>query len=135
MTGVELDGPHGLTAGHDAVMKKSGSTVTLRDFEVRANNPQLGLPGGALPGRGPLIDVAHGVLWRAEYRSSELKDYLAAAQPDGALLRTVIQALAGKALRSSNGESKAPEAAAAERLLGSWRHLVEENLFSGGTRS
>ncbi len=135
MTGVELDGPRGLTAGHDALMKKSGSTVALCDFEVRGENPQLGLPGDAPSLRGPLIDVAHGVLWRAEYRPSELKDYLAAAQPDGALLRTVVQALAGKALRSSNGETKAPEAVAAERLLGSWRRLVEENLFSGPARS
>lgn len=129
MTGVELDGPRGLTGGHDALVKKTGSTIALRDFEVRGKNARLGLPGEAT-GRAPLVDVAHGVLWRAEYRPSELKDYLATAQPDGALLRTVVQALAGKALRSSNGETKAREAAAAERLLGSWRHLVEENLFS-----
>jgi putative DNA methylase len=68
------------------------------------------------------------VLWRAEYRSSELKDYLFKTRPDERLLRSVIQFLAGKALRSGQGDGKAPEAAAAERLLGSWKHLIENNL-------
>jgi hypothetical protein len=45
------------------------------------------------------------------------------------LLRTVIQALAGKALRSKLDNGKAPEAAAAERLLVSWRRLIDDNLF------
>ncbi|MGH9063010.1 MAG: DUF1156 domain-containing protein [Acidimicrobiales bacterium] len=128
MTGVELDGPHGLTAGPHPLVTKAGSTVALRDFEGRGD-PLLGLSEGE-SGPCPLIDVAHGLLWRAEHGPSDLREYLLQARPDAVLLRTVVQALAGKALRSSNGEAKAPEAAAAERLLGSWRHLVEDSLFS-----
>lgn len=130
MTGVELDGPRGLTGGHNPLAAKKGSKVWLRDFEARGDDLRLGLPAELSPLRPPVIDVAHGVLWRAEYRSSELKQYLADAHPDAGLLRNVIQALAGRGLRTGSSDGKAPEAQAAERLLGSWRHLVEENLFS-----
>ncbi len=130
MTGVELDGAHGLTTGHNPLVAKEKSTVALRDFEARGRDPRLGLPDGDGSALGQLVDVAHGLLWRAEHRTSELRDYLLEARPDAGLLRTVVQALAGKALRSANGDTKAPEAAAAERLLGSWRHLVDESLFS-----
>ena len=129
MTGVELDGPRGLTAGRNPLVAKKGSTVALRDFEERGSDAHLGVPDELGPGRPPLIDVAHGILWRAEYHSGELKDYLAGTRPDVDLLRTVIQALAGKALRSKLDNGKAPEAAAAERLLVSWRRLIDDNLF------
>jgi len=131
MTGVELGGPRGLTAGHNPLVTKKGSTVALCDFDQRGSDLRLGVPDDDLGAIRPhVIDVAQGVLWRAEYRSRELKDYLAAAQPDVELLRRVIQALAGKALRSGSGDGKAPEAAAAERLLASWRRLVDDNLFT-----
>ena len=129
MTGVELDGPHGLTAGRNPLAAKKGSTIALRDFEQRGDDVELGIPHDLTADRPPIIDVAHGVLWRAEYRSKELKDYLANARPDVELLRTVIQALAGEALRSGSSNGKAPEAAAAERLLVSWRRLIDDNLF------
>jgi len=129
MTGVELGGPRGLTAGHNPLVAKKGSTIALRDFEQRGDDLELGIPHDLTASRPPIIDVAHGVLWRAEYRSKELKDYLANARPDVELLRTVIQALAGKALRSGSSNGKAPEAAAAERLLVSWRRLIDDNLF------
>jgi putative DNA methylase len=128
MTGVELDGPQGLTAGKLALVEKKGAKVALRDFEVRGRDEKLGLPDDLGVGPSRLVDIAHGVLWRAEYRSSELKDYLFKTRPDERLLRSVIQFLAGKALRSGQGDGKAPEAAAAERLLGSWKHLIENNL-------
>jgi putative DNA methylase len=128
VTGVDLDSPQGLTAGPNALVQKKGSTVALRDFEDRGDDPHLGLPAEA--GRPRLVDIAHGVLWRAEHRPSELRAYLLTARPDSQLLRQVVQALAGKALRSGNGDAKPREAAAAERLLVSWRRLVEENLFS-----
>jgi putative DNA methylase len=130
MTGVELDGPRGLTSGGNPLISKKGSTVALRDYEVRGEDNRLGLPeeqGGPL---APVINVAQGVLWRAEYRPSELREFLDQAHPDAELLRNVIQALAGKALRTGSGDGKAPEQQAAERLLGSWRHLIEENLFT-----
>ena len=129
MTGVELDGPRGLTAGHDALVAKQGSSVRLRDFEERGEDPDLGKYRDPTAAPPPVIDVAHGVLWRAEHRPSELPTYLDAARPDDDLLRTVVQALAGKGLRSGTADSKPRESAAAERLLGAWRRLVDDNLL------
>jgi len=128
MTGADLDSSQGLTGGRNPLVLKKGSTVSLRDFEDRGDDPQLGL---AIEGRGQpaLLDVAHGVLWRAEYRPSELRAYLLDARPDSELLRQVIQALAGKALRSESDSAKSREASAAERLLVSWRRFVEDTLF------
>lgn len=128
MTGVELDGPRGLTSGGCPLVAKKGSTVTLRDFEERGEDRHLGIRAedGPVP---TTIDVAHGVLWRAEYRPSELASFLDQSGVDAGLLRNVVQALAGKALRSGSGGSKAPEAAAAERLLAAWKRMVDDNLF------
>ena len=128
MTGSDLDSPQGLTGSRNPLVLKLGSTVSLRDFEDRGGDPQLGLP---VEGKGQpaLLDVAHGVLWRAEHRPSDLRAYLLDARPDSGLLRQVIQALAGKALRSANDGAKSREAAAAERLLVSWRRFVEDSLF------
>ena len=128
MTGVDLDSPHGLTGGRNPLVLKQGSTVALRDFEDRGDDPQLGLPVEG-NGQPALLDVAHGLLWRAEHRPSELRAYLLDARPDSELLRQVIQALAGKALRSASDSAKSREAAAAERLLVSWRRFVEDSLF------
>ena len=131
VTGVEVDGPHGLTAGARALLAKSGSTVRLRDFEERGPERGLGLASDTgVP--APLIDVAHGVLWRAEHRPADLPSYLGQTAPRPDLLRSVVQAVAGKALRSGPSDGKAREAAAAERALGSWRHLVDEHLASTG---
>jgi putative DNA methylase len=128
MTGVDLDSPQGLTGSRNPLVLKQGSTVSLRDFEERGRDPQLGLPieGNSQPA---LLDVAHGLLWRAEHRPSEVHAYLLDARPDSELLRQVIQALAGKALRSANDSAKPREAAAAERLLVSWRRFVDDSLF------
>ncbi|MGO8919154.1 MAG: DUF1156 domain-containing protein [Stellaceae bacterium] len=128
MTGADLDSPKGLTGGHNPLVLKKGSTVSLRDFEDRGHDPELGLP---VEGKGQpaLLDVAHGVLWRAEHRPSELRAYLLQARPDSELLRQIIQALAGKALRGASDGAKSREAAAAERLLVSWRRFVENSLF------
>ena len=125
MTGADLDSPQGLTGGRNPLVLKQGSTVSLRDFEDRGDDPQLGLPVEG-NGQPALLDVAHGVLWRAEHRPSELRAYLLDARPDSELLRQVIQALAGKALRSASDGAKSREAAAAERLLVSWRRFVED---------
>jgi putative DNA methylase len=129
MTGADLDSPQGLTGGRNPLVLKRGSTVSLRDFEDRGDDRQLGL---TVEGKGEpaLLDVAHGLLWRAEHRPAELRAYLLEASPDGELLRQVMQALAGKALRSVSDSAKSREAAAAERLLISWRRFVEDTLFS-----
>ena len=128
MTGADLDSPQGLTGGRNPLVLKQGSTVSLRDFEDRGGDPQLGLP---VEGKGQpaLLDVAQGVLWRAEHRPSDLRTYLLDARPDSELLRQVIQALAGKALRSASDGAKSRESAAAERLLVSWRRFAEASLF------
>jgi putative DNA methylase len=128
MTSVDLDGPQGLTGGRNPLVLKQGSTVVLRDFEDRGDDPHLGLPVEG-NGRPALVDVAHGLLWRAEYRPAELRSFLLQAQPDSGWLRKVVQALAGKALRGSSDGAKSREAAAAERILVSWRRFVEESLF------
>ncbi len=129
MTGVELDGARGLTAGACPLVAKVKSTVALRDFEERGTDRHLGMRAdGASP---PLIDVAHGLLWRAEHRPADVASFLDQAGADPTLLRNVVQALAGEALRSGSSDAKALEAAAAERLLGSWRRLVDDNLFRG----
>jgi putative DNA methylase len=128
MTGVDLDSPHGLTGGRNPLVLKHGSTVALRDFEDRGDDANLGV---AVEGDGAvaLLDVAHGLLWRAEHRPAELRAYLLDARPDSVLLQQVIQAMAGKALRSASDAARSREAAAAERLLISWRRLVEDTLF------
>jgi putative DNA methylase len=128
MTSVDLDSPQGLTGGRNPLVLKQGSTVALRDFEDRGDDPQLGLPVEG-NGHATLVDVAHGLLWRAEHRPSELRSYLLDAQPDSEWLRKVIQALAGKALRGTSDGAKSREAAAAERILVSWHRLVEDSLF------
>lgn len=73
--------------------------------------------------------MLHAVLWRARHRPADVPNFLAQAQPDPTKLRLVAQALQGKALRAE-GEQKPDEAQACERLLGAWRGLVEENLFT-----
>ncbi len=117
--GVELK--DALASGPHPLADVKGKAVHLRDFDERGGHAELGLSGI------PLIDVLHGVLWRANHRVTDLPAYLTRVRPDTDRLRAVAQALQGKALRDQ-GESKSPEAQACERLLGSWRTLVERNL-------
>jgi len=122
--GVELDD---LTDGQVPLAKISKGKVHFRDYSERGEEPELGIGGdGADP---PLIDVLHGLLWRASNRRDELGDYTVQATFEPAKLRLVAQALQGRALRAQ-GEDKPPEAQACERLLGAWKTLVEENLMT-----
>lgn len=101
--------------------------VAFLDYDARGENPELGLVSD---GTNPsLIDVLHGVLWRAGHQREKLHDYLVQARFDPEALRAVAQALQGKALRAE-GESKPAEAQACERLLGAWKSLVDENLIT-----
>ena len=103
--------------------------VHLADYSERGSVPELGLvPDG--DGRARVIDVLHGLLWRAAHEPAALRGYLDEARPDPHKLRLVAQALQGKGLRAE-GENKPAEAQACERLLGAWRTLVEDNLLSG----
>lgn len=122
--GVELDE---LTDGRAPLAKVSKGKVHLRDYSERGEEPELGIAGdGADP---PLIDVLHGLLWRASRHRDELGDYMVQAAFEPNKLRLVAQALQGRALRAE-GEDKPPEAQACERLLGAWKTLVEENLMN-----
>jgi putative DNA methylase len=98
-------------------------TIRLLDYEARGEDPDLGAGGTRL------IDVLHGLLWRLAHRPAEVSDFLAAGHPDADRLRIVTQALQGRALRDE-GESKHPEAQRCERLLGSWRTVIVQNLMS-----
>jgi putative DNA methylase len=118
--GVELG--DGLSRGPLRLADVSGKSVHLRDFSERGGEAELGLD------RTRIVDVLHGVLWRAAHRANEIPDYLDATRPDPERLRAVAQALQGRALRGQN-EIKASEAQACERLLGSWRTLVDDNLL------
>ena len=102
--------------------------VHLADYSERGSVPELGLvPDG--DGQPRVIDVLHGLLWRAANQPAALRGYLDEARPDPQKLRLVAQALQGKGLRAE-GENKPAEAQACERLLGAWRTLVEDNLLS-----
>jgi putative DNA methylase len=101
--------------------------VELHDFQTRGEDEQLGLANGN--GAVRVIDILHGLLWRASNRTGAVRGYLDEAHPDPRQLRAVAQALQGRALRDG-GEGKPAEAQACERLLGAWRGLVEDNLMS-----
>lgn len=118
--GIELG--DGLAHGPLRLADVSGKSVHLRDFAERGDEPELGQDGGHL------IDVLHGLLYRAAHAAHDIPSYLDVTRPDPERLRQVAQALQGKALRDE-GESKAPEAQACERLLGAWGRLVEDNLL------
>ncbi|MGI8511991.1 MAG: hypothetical protein ACR2NH_05110 [Solirubrobacteraceae bacterium] len=118
--GIELG--DGLARGPLRLADVSGKKVHLRDFAERGSDPELGQDGGRL------IDVLHGLLWRAAHAAHDVPSFLDSSRPDAERLRQVTQALQGKALREKS-ESKAPEAQACERLLGAWGRLVEDNLL------
>jgi putative DNA methylase len=122
--GIELGE---LTDGRAPLAKISKGKVHLRDYAERGEEPDLGIARDG--GEPPLIDVLHGLLWRASHRRDELGDYTVQASFDPAKLRLVAQALQGRALRAE-GEGKPAEAQACERLLGAWKTLVEENLIT-----
>lgn len=119
--GIELG--DGLSRGQAPLATITKKAVHLLDFQERGEDPELGLDGARL------IDVLHGVLWRANHRRSEVRPFLDQTRPDPQRLRLVTQALQGPALRGES-EAKPAEAKACERLLGSWRTLIEENLFT-----
>ncbi len=124
--GVELSD---LGRGPVALAEVGRGRVHLADYAERGSAPELGLvPDG--DGSARLVDVLHGLLWRAAREPGSLRTYLDEARPDPHKLRLVTQALQGRGLRSE-GEQKPAEAQACERLLGAWRTLVEDNLLSG----
>lgn len=128
---VELDGPHGLSAGNRALVEKKKGKYKLLDFISRGKNDKLGLPDdNGLP--SPLIDTLHRTLWLMENRPRDLPDYLGEANPDRERLRLVAQVLAGTALEGSSGNgggqpvhTTQAEHSALNKLLANWRSLME----------
>jgi putative DNA methylase len=123
--GLELED---LRHGPVALATIAKGAVELHDFQTRGEHQQLGLEADGSDAVR-LIDVLHGLLWRAANRTGAVRTYLDETSPDPRQLRAVAQALQGRALRDT-GESKPAEAQACERLLGAWRTLVEDNLMS-----
>jgi putative DNA methylase len=117
-TGVELKG---LTLSDEAlvVFGKKRSEARLRDYSERGEAIELG--------RGT-IDHLHRILWLADNAPERVKEYLDVARPDADRLRLVAHALSRPGLDTSSERS--PEADACERLLGSFKRLVEDNLFT-----
>ena len=80
-THVELDGPHGLTTGSNALVEKKKGKYRLRDFNERGSDDKLGLPADT--GQpAPLVDALQRTLWLMEKRPTELSRFLREAQPN-----------------------------------------------------
>jgi len=129
---VELDGPHGLSAGTHSLVDKQKGKYRLRDYTERGEYDKLGLPsaGGQA---APLIDVLHRVLWLLDNEVPSLPKYLEEASPNREHLRLVAQTLAKAGL--SGGEEKstlvtttATEQSALQKLLANWRTLIDQPL-------
>jgi len=131
MSGIEL--ANGFAGGPSPLARITKSSVHLCDFEERGGNEELGLVPGP-DGQLRVIDILHGLLWRAMHKQYDVRNFLVQSNPDPTRLKLVAQALQGKGLRAE-GEQKPAEAQACERLLASWRSLVEDNLFAGSGRS
>jgi putative DNA methylase len=117
-TGVELTD---YVTGPAALVQKDKGKARLRDYTERGEAVDLG---------HATIDHLHRVLWLAENQPERVKDYLELARPDPDRLRLVAHALSRPGLDTAG--PRGAEAEACERLLGSWRRLVEDNLFTAG---
>jgi putative DNA methylase len=128
--GIELIGPRGLTSGASALVEQEKNTVRFRDFEDRGKVEGLGRPEVGTP---PLIDVLQRLLWLADHQSSEVGAFLLHARPDPARLHLVAQALSGTGLSGRGVGTSEREQNAIQRLLASWKHVIDNNLFGSGS--
>lgn len=115
-TGVELSE---LAIGAAALVQKEKGKARLRDYAKRGSAIEVGRS---------TIDHLHRLLWLAEEQPSGMKDYLEVARPDSERLRLVAHALSRPGLDSAG--TRGGEADACERLLASWKRLVEDNLLT-----
>jgi putative DNA methylase len=120
-TGVEV---RELTVGDHALVGfgKTRSQARLLDFADRGEGIELGRS---------TIDHLHRLLWLAENAPERVREYLDAARPDGDKLRLVAQALSRPGLDAAIQDGLETEAC--QRLLVSWKRLIEDNLFTGST--
>ena len=125
-THVELDGPHGLSAGARALVEKKKGKYRLSDFSDRGHHKELGMPSDGQA--APLIDALHRTLWLMENRPVELPDFLRDAQPNRDQMRLVAQALAGPALKGGELADVSPtgELGALAKLTANWRSVIED---------
>jgi putative DNA methylase len=119
-TGVELreltDGTASLVA-----FGSKRSELRLRDYRERGESIEDGRS---------TIDHLHRILWLADNDPVVMKDYLETVRPDSERLRLVAHALSRPGLDSPG--TRTDEAHACERLLGVWKRLIEDNLFTSG---
>jgi putative DNA methylase len=126
-THVELDGPHALSSGAQALIEKKKAKYRLLDYQERGEDAELGMPRE--DGRpAPLVDALHRTLWLMEKRPAGLADFLRKAQPNLEQMRLVAQALAGPALKGGElaDVSTGGELAALAKLTANWRSVVED---------
>jgi len=132
--GVELDAPNGLTHGRLALVEKRKNKVRLRNYRDRGGEEALG-PRGENRQAAPLIDVLHRLLWLLEHEAIGMKDFMLQAQPNAEQLRIVAQSLAGRTLAAEPTpgamvDARTDEQRAIDRLLASWKRVVEDSLFT-----
>lgn len=145
--GVELDGVGGLTDGKLSLVKKTKNQVQLRDYTERGVDENLGIQKiekqqtfnvkpQALSAAPTLIDILHRLLWLMENKPQDIGNFLALSMPDATQLNLVANALAGRALTTTPGETemaitnRTQEQQAIDTLLASWKRLIEDNLFT-----
>lgn len=134
-THVELDGPHGLTSGTNALVEKKRGKYRIRDFSERGSADKLGLPSDT--GQpAPLVDALQRTLWLMEKRPTELSGFLREAQPNREALRLIAQALAGPALKGGEMGDISPtaELSALTKLTANWQSVVEDAAQTTGEK-
>jgi putative DNA methylase len=131
--GVELSGARSLLRGRAALLQQEKGKVRFRDFEQRGGVDGLGEPDEDDPSARPLVDVLHRLLWLSQHQTADVRDFLRRSQVDVSRLRTVGQALSGEALTKKGLGTSGREQTAIASLLGSWKRLVDDNLFGGAS--
>lgn len=140
--GTELDGMKGaLMAGKRALLAKKGAKVSLRGFEDRGGERELGLP---LDGKAPpLVDVLHRLLWLQKHRSADVGRFVEESRADMGAVRLLAQALGGRPLRAepvpgAQKDERTGEQRAVDTLLASFQDLTRAAsagpLFDRATR-
>lgn len=132
--GVEFTGPRSSLKGPRALLVQEKERVRLRDHEERGKVENLGLP--AEDGTAaPLIDVLHRLLYLSQHEPMKVSGFLIDSRVDADGLRLVAQALSGSALDKKGIGTSDRERNAIASLLGSWKRLVDDNLFRREERS
>lgn len=131
--GVELSGARSLLRGRAALLRQEKGKVRLNDFAERGSVEGLGEPDEDDPSPQPLVDVLHRLLWLSQHHTADVRDFLHRSQVDVGRLRNVAQALSGEALAKKGLGTSGSEQTAIASLLGSWKRLVDDNLFGGAS--